>query len=28
MGEIADFPALDSLVEAKERFSHFEPIAL
>jgi len=28
MGEIADFPALDSLVEAKERFSHFKPIAL
>jgi hypothetical protein len=28
MGEIADFPALDSLQEAKERFSHFEPIAI
>lgn len=28
MGKIADFPALDSLEEAKERFSHFEPAAL
>jgi hypothetical protein len=28
MGEIADFPALESLAEAKERFSHFEPVAL
>jgi len=28
MGQIADFPALDSLEEAKQRFSHFEPIAL
>ena len=26
MGEIADFPTLDSLAEAKERFSHFEPV--
>ena len=28
MGEIADFPALESLAEARERFSHFEPVAL
>ena len=28
MAEIADFPALDGLEEAKQRFSHFEPIAL
>jgi hypothetical protein len=28
MGEVADFPALESLEEAKERFSHFEPIAI
>ena len=28
MGEIADFPALESLAEAKERFSHFEPISI
>jgi hypothetical protein len=28
MGEIADFPALESLAEAKERFSHFEPVSI
>jgi hypothetical protein len=28
MGAVADFPALDSLAEAKERFSHFEPVTL
>jgi len=28
MGQIADFPALDSLEEAKQRFSHFEPVAI
>ena len=28
MGQVADFPALDSLEEAKQPFSHFEPAAL
>lgn len=28
MGAVADFPTLDSLGEAKERFSHFEPVTL
>ena len=28
MGEVADFPALESLEEAKERFSHFEPVTI
>ncbi len=28
MAEVADFPTLDSLAESKQRFSHFEPIAL
>lgn len=28
MDQVAEFPALESLEEAKERFSHFEPIAL
>jgi hypothetical protein len=28
MGQIADFPVLESLPEAKEPFSHFEPISL
>jgi hypothetical protein len=28
MAEIADFPTLDSLTEARERFSHFEPVTL
>jgi len=28
MGKIADFPALEALEEAKQRFSHFEPIGL
>jgi hypothetical protein len=28
MAQVAEFPALESLEEAKERFSHFEPIAL
>jgi len=28
MGKIADFPSLDALAEAKERFCHFEPVTL
>lgn len=28
MGQIAGFPGLESLEEAKERFSHFEPVTL
>ena len=28
MGQIADFPGLEGLEEAKERFPHFEPVAL
>jgi hypothetical protein len=28
MGQIADFPALESLPEARERFTHFEPIEI
>jgi len=28
MAQVADFPLLDSLEEAKQRFSLFEPVAL
>ena len=28
MGQVADFPGLESLEEAKERFPHFEPVVL
>jgi hypothetical protein len=28
MGAVAEFPALESLEEARERFSHFQPVAL
>jgi hypothetical protein len=28
MGEIADFPALESLPEAKKRFPNFDPVVL
>jgi hypothetical protein len=27
MGQVSDFPSIDSLAEAKERFPHFEPVA-
>jgi hypothetical protein len=28
MGKVADFPALQDLAEARERFTHFEPVTL
>jgi hypothetical protein len=28
LGQVADFPSLDSLEEAKVRFSHFEPVTI